>query len=1413
MDCGKFAFFILCCLLRPYVASSQDTCPDAPVTPGDRRSDKSVVKIASYNMYWLFDGKSDPNPVPWTSWQSAYSHAKHMAGELERINADIYVLVEVEDCSILDYVIKQMSDPTLYKRYIVKGTDSATGQDVALLTKIDPTTPLTRSSEYVDYPLSGSKCTDKTTGSTGVSKHFATTIRISETPDITIGVMGIHLLAQPTNAERCAPREAQGKVVADYAKLMFDASVANGSLAGYVVMGDYNEFSNEVLDVHDSVPMSMAMDNIRDAGVSSTGSRLFEVSSLITKTDLYTYGTGSSAELIDHIIMSEPLKDLIVDGGSYIDHRESATKDNGGSDHWCFVTTLRTAPTTDECALSPCGAGQDCKDLSLSQTGDFICSCKPEFGSISSYGSAAVCELDECTLPGTCDELFSCTDRNTSVASLGDVTCSCRSNDCKARNECDTSPCAVGQSCVDPTLNLTKNDFICTCDPQFGSISSVGQSAICEYDECGPYPCGQGQSCNDANTSIASLNDFVCSGGPPPTSHNDECLSSPCGVGQTCVEVNDTISNDFICRCSTTVGNIAAVGTPAVCSFDECQGTPCASGQTCRDSNTSVASLNDFVCTNTSQIVNECDSTPCDAGQLCVDANWLVAGDFVCSCDASVGNIASVGAAAFCVFDECQSSPCGSQSCSDANTSTASLGDYVCSNSIPMVDECSTSPCGGGQVCFDPDWSVSDNFICKCTASGTVAAVGVAASCTYDECLSGPCYVGQTCSDSNTSISSLGDYVCTNSSSIVDECLSNPCTPGQSCFDPSTTTTGDFVCRCPAAAGNVAAVADAAVCNYDECQSNPCSGSQTCLDPNTSISSFGDYTCTPSQQQGADECLSSPCEAGQTCTDTDLTATGNYICQCPAAFGSQIMSLGQPAVCEYDECSQGPCLQGESCLDKNTSSRSLGDYSCTGGSSVDECAANPCGQQQCRDPDQNNLMNFVCTCPSQFGNIASIAAPAVCSFDECSLTPCPPSELCTDLNTSIASMGDYSCRNASDSFDECVTTPCGDGQVCSDPNLRVINDFKCTCTVTSIGTFAVGESANCSVNECDSNPCGGNQLCTDAKLLSLKDFECSCNDTTYGDKTEIGKPALCSFDECSNSPCGDGQSCSDPSIDKYLDYLCTCDSSLGKITSTGKKALCTVDECASFPCKENEACRDVNISSISTNDFVCVTISSTATTLDECTLNMCPSDQTCVDPDHTTPYNFKCICDQQYGLISAVGKAATCVLDECFPNPCSGESTCKDNNVSALSLKNYVCTNRNQTYPTKSTCNSTSCTGCEISSNYLKSALKIEQPDDQSGILTIPGKVQCPDVEDLLAAAASKSESDGSVEIWVPIVIAACAVLFIAVAVIYYCVALKPKSDVSFNSENMLPEHDWEELSQPPSPSHSNDPSRKIITL
>ena len=58
--------------------------------------------------------------------------------------------------------------------YLKKGTDSSTGQNVGLLTRVDPLVSLYRSEARYDYPVYGSKCGYTGTGSTGVSKHYIT---------------------------------------------------------------------------------------------------------------------------------------------------------------------------------------------------------------------------------------------------------------------------------------------------------------------------------------------------------------------------------------------------------------------------------------------------------------------------------------------------------------------------------------------------------------------------------------------------------------------------------------------------------------------------------------------------------------------------------------------------------------------------------------------------------------------------------------------------------------------------------------------------------------------------------------------------------------------------------------------------------------------------------------------------------------------------------------------------------------------------------------------------------------------------------------------------------------------------------------------------------------------------------------
>ena len=145
-------------------------------------------------------------------------HLSHVAEEIGNIDADISSLEEVRDCDILNRIIALIPN-NLYKPYLVLGTDSATGQNTGLLTRIDPIADLTRSEARVSYPIPNSKCNGAVvdasavgTSSTGVSKHYMTRFNIDGIAK-PVTMIGLHFLAFPTDVNRCYEREGEKHIV------------------------------------------------------------------------------------------------------------------------------------------------------------------------------------------------------------------------------------------------------------------------------------------------------------------------------------------------------------------------------------------------------------------------------------------------------------------------------------------------------------------------------------------------------------------------------------------------------------------------------------------------------------------------------------------------------------------------------------------------------------------------------------------------------------------------------------------------------------------------------------------------------------------------------------------------------------------------------------------------------------------------------------------------------------------------------------------------------------------------------------------------------------------------------------------------------------------------------------------------
>ena len=136
----------------------------------------------------------------------------------------------------------QLVSSDLYNTYLKKGTDTGTGQNVGMLTKVDPLVNLYRSEEKVAYPISGTKCgTTTASGTTGVSKHYITEFKFGST---NVAMIGAHLLAIPTEPSRCVQREGQAQVlqniVSSYIQKNYEV----------ILVGDMNDYDGEVLDLN-----------------------------------------------------------------------------------------------------------------------------------------------------------------------------------------------------------------------------------------------------------------------------------------------------------------------------------------------------------------------------------------------------------------------------------------------------------------------------------------------------------------------------------------------------------------------------------------------------------------------------------------------------------------------------------------------------------------------------------------------------------------------------------------------------------------------------------------------------------------------------------------------------------------------------------------------------------------------------------------------------------------------------------------------------------------------------------------------------------------------------------------------------------------------------------------------------------
>ena len=302
----------------------------------------SSLRIMQYNVEWLFLDYYANMDCPgdgctWKNGSTATVHMEYVASVIDKFRPDIINVCEVEGEDELNAVIGVLY-PNNYVAHLLHGTDTSTGQNVGIITNVPIVGELTRTNATHAYPVKGSMCyydcdsTNAVSGEKGVSKHSVAMFDMGEFPSVAL--ISVHLLAYPTDPDRCSEREAQAGVIAD----LVAQHVAQGSEV--IVIGDFNDYDGDVLDENDSQPTSDVLSIIK-------GDVLTNVATHIPKQTRGTnwwdkngdcLATSNEFVMIDHILMSKGLADRVRNVFVYQGYAEYCGKLN--SDHFPVIVDL-----------------------------------------------------------------------------------------------------------------------------------------------------------------------------------------------------------------------------------------------------------------------------------------------------------------------------------------------------------------------------------------------------------------------------------------------------------------------------------------------------------------------------------------------------------------------------------------------------------------------------------------------------------------------------------------------------------------------------------------------------------------------------------------------------------------------------------------------------------------------------------------------------------------------------------------------------------------------------------------------------------------------------------------------------------------------------------------------------------------
>jgi exonuclease III len=324
-------------------ANSNDTqCPSIS-TSNNNIPVGTPLRLMQYNVEWFFLKTYNGCPGSSCSWQNlqeATTHMEYVADVIKNYDPDIINLCEVEGC----YELGQLNGllGNAYQPYLLFGTDTSTGQNVGLMTKWTPAADLQRTSATHTYPVVGSHCNYSGTGSSSVSKHYYTRYIMG---DLTVYLIGAHLLAIPTEPSRCASREAQASVLQ---ALIVELLGSSPEKVGIILMGDLNDYDGVVMDSNNDVPTSNVLNILKGAAGDYAGAYTLETAAQkVAQNERYTdwwdpngdcKSSINEMSMIDHVLMTPNLLDKVVK--VFMPHPYTESCDTYNSDHYPIVVDM-----------------------------------------------------------------------------------------------------------------------------------------------------------------------------------------------------------------------------------------------------------------------------------------------------------------------------------------------------------------------------------------------------------------------------------------------------------------------------------------------------------------------------------------------------------------------------------------------------------------------------------------------------------------------------------------------------------------------------------------------------------------------------------------------------------------------------------------------------------------------------------------------------------------------------------------------------------------------------------------------------------------------------------------------------------------------------------------------------------------